>query len=92
MLRPLMAARVEKADNSSCARIASGNVRAFVIVTEKTGEGQVSGNRQAAVLARNNVINLKGKVIIRLQHPAIFTEMPSAPPDKTFEAKFHSSI
>lgn len=81
MLRPLMAARMKKSDDASRTRIASGNIRAFMVVAEKTGQCQVSSSGQAAVLARNNVVNLKREIIVGLEHLAIFTEVSSTPPD-----------
>jgi len=49
------------------------------------------GCGQPAVLAREDVVNLKLKVVVLLRHPAVLTDVLSAPPDETFESKVHSS-
>jgi hypothetical protein len=90
MLRPLMAARVEKPDDPSGARITPRDVRPLMVVAGEAGERQVLGRSQSAVLAREDVVNLKGEFIVLLRHLAVLADAPGAPPDQTFEAKVHS--
>lgn len=85
-----MSARMEKADYSSGTRIASRNVRPFVIVAEKTSQCQIAGGGWTVVFARNDMVNLEGEVVVFLRHLAILTNAPGATPNQPFEAKVHS--
>lgn len=89
MLLPLMASWMEKPDNSPGARITSGDVRPLVVVAKETSQRQIPGRRWTIVLARNNVVNLKGKVVVISRHPAVFTDVSGATPNQTFQAKVH---
>ncbi|MGH9601306.1 MAG: hypothetical protein ACRD24_02855, partial [Terriglobales bacterium] len=41
--------------------------------------------------ARNDVVNLKGEIVVFLWHLAVLANAPSAPPDQLFKAKVHSN-
>lgn len=92
MLWPLIAARVEQADDPSGQRITPGDVRAFVVIAGKAGERQVPRDGQATVFARQDVVNLKGKFVSFLRRPAVLADAPGAPPDQAFEAQVHGRV
>jgi len=52
---------VEEPDDLARAGICSGDVRTFVPIAMKTGQGEILKNGRASVLACNDVVHRKGK-------------------------------
>ena len=59
MLIPIIVPGMEQANQFACRGIASGNVRSLVPVTVKVSPGEILENSPAAVLARDDVIDVK---------------------------------
>jgi steroid 5-alpha reductase family enzyme len=89
VILPVIAARMKESHDATRERIASGNVWAFTVVTEKTGKRQIERHRQAAVFKRQNVIDLKGQFVAFLRHPAVFATTRGTTPNQIFEALIH---
>lgn len=92
MLLPLMPTWMEKPNDSPSARITPSDIRPLVVVTEETRQRQISRSRWAIVFAGNDVVYLKGKIVVFLRRLAIFAGIPGATPNQTFQAKIHSGI
>src|SRR5207253_240962 len=71
-------------------RVDARQVRAFTVVAEETGEGQVSGRRRAAVLSGNDVVDLEGDLIKLLGHAAVFAAVPGTLPDQALDVGSHA--
>ena len=56
---PQIRAWVEESNKLACVRICSSYVRTFVPVTVQSGESEVLKNSQPAMLACNDVIDMK---------------------------------
>src|SRR5712691_9947010 len=71
---PHVTAGVKKQHHRSRLRVDAGQIRALMQVTVITRQGQVGGRIRAAMLLRNNVVNVEEREgLLGLQHPAIFT-------------------
>jgi len=92
MLTPFVAAWMEEPEDSPRAGITPRDVPPFVVVAEETSQRQIPGGRLAVVFARNDVVNLKGEVVVFLRHLAVFTDVPGTTPHHTFEASVHSNV
>jgi hypothetical protein len=60
VLSPSIVSRVEKATNRSGLWVDSGNIRPLVAVAVSTRESEVAGVGGAAMLLRNDMIDLEG--------------------------------
>jgi hypothetical protein len=60
-MRPVMTTWIEEADEfrSGCLSVDPGEVRALMVVAVEAGEGEVSKNRWASVLPRDDVFDLE---------------------------------
>jgi len=57
---PQVNAWVEESNDLTCVGICSRDVRTFMPIAVKTGEGEILKNSLASMLARNDVIDVKG--------------------------------
>ena len=60
-----------------------------MVVVGEAGEREVAGDRLATVLFGNDVIELEGKFVVELRHPAIFTTMVRAFSDEFSKRDVH---
>ena len=81
VLMPLVRPRMEEPHYFARVGIGSGNVRTLVPVAVKTGKGEILEDRLPAMLARNDVIDMKGQRIDRSREPAILAPVLRALPD-----------
>jgi hypothetical protein len=72
MLGPAILARVKQSHELAGARIQAGDVRAFVAVAVVAGEREVRGDRLAAVLLGDDVIDLKRSFGVCVGQEAVF--------------------
>jgi hypothetical protein len=63
MVAPSVLARVEEPDEFACVRIVSGDVRTLVPVAVEASQGKIVGDRYTAMLACDDVVDVKGKRI-----------------------------
>src|SRR5437762_797725 len=79
---PPVPPRVEEPRALASVGVDACEVRALVVVVGEAGEREVAGDRLAPVLFGDDVIDLEGKLVVVLRHPAILTAVVSALPDE----------
>ncbi len=81
MFVPQIHARMEEPNEFARIWICSGDVRTFVAIAMKAGERKIFDNRLAAVLTRNDVINVKRQRVYVGRKVAIFAPAVGTLPD-----------
>src|SRR5687768_4293977 len=71
---PPVPARMEQRDNLPCQAVNSGYIWSFPFVASEAGGGQVGRDRLPAVLARDDVLDLKGGSVVDFRDVAIFAK------------------
>jgi len=82
-------ARMEEPDDLARIGIKSGQVRAFAKVAVGTGERQILRIVDAAVLTRNDVLDMKTQFGKLLRNSAVLTPMIRARPYKEAQLGIH---
>ncbi len=54
------------------SRIQARNIGPFESIAMKAGERQIAGDRQPSVLASDDMVDLKGRAVLRMRDPAVF--------------------
>ena len=77
---PLVPSWIEKWRCLAGNWISAREIRSFVAVAVKTGQGQIARYRPATVFPRDDVIDLERWLIVLLGNPAVFTTCSCAGP------------
>jgi hypothetical protein len=77
---PLIAPRVKKPDDLSGLRVDSGQVRAFMKIAAVAGERQIVSIFEAAVLLRDDVLDMMPQFAMFLAQTAVFAPPVSPAP------------
>ena len=80
---------MEEPNELSGVWICSGNIRTFVTIAVKTGEGEVFENSLPSMLACNNVIDMKGQRIDGSRKVTILAPALCALPDLLDKVPVH---
>jgi hypothetical protein len=90
MTSPSVAARIEEPCALASFGIDTCKVGPFMMVVSKASQGEITGNRLAPVLLRDDVIDFEGKFVVDLRHAAEFTTLDSALPDELSQDDIHA--
>jgi hypothetical protein len=85
MFCPLVASRMEEANNFSAVRIDPSDVRSLEAIAMDTSEGEILKLCFAPVLPRNNVIYLEGCWVKCRRQPTVFTASGGSLPNPADE-------
>ena len=86
---PPVPARVEESDKLTCVWIHPGNVRPFMPIAVRTGEGEVRQLRFPVMLPSNHMVNLKRQRQSEPREAAILTTFPCTFPDLPAQLPIH---
>ena len=90
MLFPDLISWMEQRDNADRAIVDTGEVRAFVKAASVARERKIAGSVAAAVLARNDVVDMKrSKRRIALSQPAVLAAIFGALPYQCADRPLH---
>lgn len=89
MFGPDILARMEELHDLTGCRIDAGEVRPLVTIAESTGEGAVVHFATTAMLAGNDVINVKGNFRKRFGEMTVFAAVPGAGANCPLKRRLH---
>jgi hypothetical protein len=89
VIGPAVAARMEQGYDIARDRIDPGKVWTFVQIATVARQGQISRIIRPAVLFRDDVFHLVGKVAKLLIQQAVFAPVPRSPPHEFPERPIH---
>ncbi len=80
---------MEQSHELSRVRINSGNIGAFEPITVKACQCEILTDSFAAMLARDDVVYLKGKPILGMRHAVIFAPILGSLPNQRQQLLVH---
>jgi hypothetical protein len=86
---PLVTARVKQTDDFPCPGIPARNVWPFVQITGIAGQREVGGGCLSSVLLGDDMIDMKGQLVVQIWQKTIFTASGCAVPDELFKERIH---
>jgi hypothetical protein len=89
---PLVTPRIEEWSELARLRVEASNVGTLVAVVVEARQGQITCDRRASVFDGDDVIDLKGSVVVVLEYLAVFAAATSPPPDELYEGGIHEHL
>ena len=86
---PAVAARMIELSNLTCCLVDSNEVWALIPVASRAGQGQVAQLGFPAMLAGDDVVDLKGQSVRRLGQLAVLAQPPGTGPNTLFQVVSH---
>src|SRR6186713_2177344 len=86
---PVLSARIKETDDFSSDRIDCREIWPLVQIARHTRERQVRRGVTAAMLPRDDVLDLKGKIVESFRHPAVFAPVLSPRANGFDDIRFH---
>jgi len=92
MIRPQVAARVEKPGEFPRIRVDSRNVRAFEPVAMWASEREIPFNSLPSMFLSQDVVDLKRQRERKLRNQAVLATIASPPPDPADKLSIHCGV
>ncbi len=86
---PAVAAGMIEFGDLICSFVDSNEVWALVPIASRAGQGQVAQLGFPAMLAGDDVVDLKGQSVSRLGHLAVLAQPPGTDPNTLFQVVSH---